>query len=221
MQLLRGTAVRIVLGLCIFTLLAGVDLRRHGAAARRWREYAVLLTAVCVAMLYGIVNDQITSSISWEYFYYGKALENVLGPKTPPDTIGLHLAAAKIGIEATWGAGLIFGVILLLANNPFHGIPRLANRELARRLPLIVAVAAGCGAVFGLAGWLGWLNGASVDFTEMARTGLFRPRHFTCAWGFHLGGYIGGFLGTILAAISVIRARRRRRNPLGRPVQSS
>src|ERR1700677_2554688 len=103
-------------------------------------------------MLYGIVHDQITSTISWEYFYYGKALENSLGPTTPPDPAALHWAAAKIGVEATWAAGLIFGAVLLLANNPFRDLPRLANRELALWLPMIVGIAVVCGVVFGLAG---------------------------------------------------------------------
>jgi hypothetical protein len=89
----------------------------------------VLAAAVGAAMLYGIVNDQITSTISWEYFYYGKELDKMLGPQTPPQQWPLRWEAAKVGMKATWTAGLIFGVVLLLANNPFRTLPRLKNRE--------------------------------------------------------------------------------------------
>ena len=60
---------RLTIGLSIFALLAIVDLHRNGKQARRWREYAFLAAVVAIAMLYGILNDQITSAISWEYFY--------------------------------------------------------------------------------------------------------------------------------------------------------
>ncbi|MDB5318889.1 MAG: hypothetical protein JWN40_520, partial [Phycisphaerales bacterium] len=78
--------------------------------------YSILLFAVIGAIVYGVLNDQITSTISWEYFYYGKDLAEQLGPRTPPDALALHRAAALVGVKATWSAGLIIGVAQLLAN---------------------------------------------------------------------------------------------------------
>ena len=57
-----------------------MDLVNKGRNATRWREYGFLALCVAVAIVYGIVNDQITSRISWEYFYYGKDLAPILGP---------------------------------------------------------------------------------------------------------------------------------------------
>jgi hypothetical protein len=74
-----GLVFRLVVGIGIFAWLALADLRQNGRHATRWREYAFLLIAVAVAMMYGALNDQITSSISWEYFYYGKELYKTLG----------------------------------------------------------------------------------------------------------------------------------------------
>src|SRR3954451_22383096 len=144
-----GLFTRIAIGAAIFICLAIVDLRRNGRAATRWREYGVLLVAVAAAMLYGAINDQITAMISWEYFYYGKELHRVLGPATPPDMNQLRWEAAKVGVRATWTAGLIFGVVLLIANNPLRGLPRLRYRELLRTLPIILAFAATLGALGG------------------------------------------------------------------------
>src|ERR1700712_3883544 len=100
-----GLATRIGLGGAIFLALALVDLRKHGAGATRWREYLVLLTCTLAAIVYGALNDQVTSAISWEYFYYGKGLSTQLGPQVPPDAVRLHLAAAVVGVKATWTAG--------------------------------------------------------------------------------------------------------------------
>src|SRR5437870_5921444 len=100
-----GLLTRIAVGASIFAVLAMVDLWKHGRAATRWREYGVLLIAVAVAMVYGIVNDLVTSSISWEYFFYGKRLDRVLSDAVPPDMARLHWEAAKIGMKATWSAG--------------------------------------------------------------------------------------------------------------------
>src|SRR5437762_121034 len=97
-----GLAVRIAAGVLIFTSLALVDLRRNGPGATRWREYLFLLFCVTAAMFYGIANDLITSSISWEYFAYGKGLADTLG--NSPDPLKLHLAAMVIGMKATWTA---------------------------------------------------------------------------------------------------------------------
>jgi hypothetical protein len=207
----RGLLTRIVVGVAVLTVLAIADINRAGKAATRWREYVVLVAATLAAIIYGVINDQITSSISWEYFYYGKSLESVLGPATPPDALALHWQAAKVGAMATWTAGLIFGVVLLYANNPRPGLPRLGNRRLLGMLPLIVLVAAACGAVFGICGYEGWLTHMDSDFEDMVRADYFRPRNFMCAWGVHLGGYVGGALGTLIAAGRVIYLRHRAR----------
>jgi membrane associated rhomboid family serine protease len=206
-----GLLLRIAVGVAVLAVLAIADWKRSGRAATHWREYGVLLAAAAAAILYGIINDQITCSISWEYFYYGKALEAVLGPATPPNPIALHLEAAKVGAEATWSTGLIFGVVLLLANNPRPGLPQLRNRELLRLLPLIVLVTAVTGAALGICGYQGWLTGFDSDFGDMVRADVFHPRRFMCAWGVHLGGYAGGALGTVIAALRVTWLRQKRR----------
>ena len=77
--------LRIGLGVLIFTCMALVDWHRNGPRATRWREYLFLLASVLIALLYGVINDQLTSRLSWEYFYYGKDLAAILGPRTPPD----------------------------------------------------------------------------------------------------------------------------------------
>jgi hypothetical protein len=203
---------RLSIGLSIFALLAVADLHRNGRNARRWREYCFLAAVVAVAMLYGIVNDQITSAISWEYFYYGKELSLVLGPQTPPDRAAMRWEAAKVGMKATWSVGLIFGALLLIANNPSRSKPQLSFTRLFSFVPGVLLFAAVIAVLLGLVGSRGGLNWCSDDFRLMAQTDLFRPSHFMTAWGAHLGGYIGGILGGAFATWRVMVCRSRLRD---------
>ena len=196
-----STAARIIVGASIFALLASVDLYRNRARATRWREYLFLILCVLAAIIYGIVNDQITSRISWEYFYYAKELDAVLGPTIPPDERALHAQALLVGIKATWWVGLLIGAVMLIANNPRRGRARLSYWKLTQLLGVIFALAALCSALLGWAGYHGWLSNLSSGFHEWWEFDLIRPRQFFCVWGIHLGGYFGGLIGSSLIGI--------------------
>lgn len=205
-----GLLARIGIGASIFLVLASVDLARNRRNATRWREYGFLLVACAFAMAYGVINDRIASSISWEYFYFGKGLDEQLGARIPPDAADLRWAACKIGLKATWSAGLIVGVALLLANNPKSGLRRLSYRTLLNVLPLIFFSAACFAAVGGWVGSRGWLAWTSADLQGLLRDNLFRPHRFLAVHGMNLGGYAGGAAGAIAAVVWVRRRRRRR-----------
>jgi hypothetical protein len=200
-----GLWARIILGAAIFGLLGSIDFYRHGWEGRRWREYLFLAVAVTAAMVYGAVNDQITCSISWEYFYYGKGLADRLGVGPPPGA-GLRWEAAKVGLKATWTAGLLIGVALLLANNPGKR-PQLPYRRLLARLLMVLTCAVAAAVLLGCMGYAGWPAHWSEDFRQMVRHDEFRPRRFMCVYGIHLGGYVGGLIGTILAVVLIRRER--------------
>jgi hypothetical protein len=203
-----GLITRIAVGLAIFTALALADYARNRHRATRWREYAVLLIAVAGAIVYGVINDQLTSSISWEYFYYGKDLAEKLGPHTPPDPLALHLAAAVVGIKATWSAGLIIGVAILLANNPSKTLPQLPMGKLLRIIPMIFLITAIIAALGAAVGYSTLPARWNEDFAEMLQANLWRPHRFMTVYGIHLGGYIGGLVAMITAVIVIRRQRR-------------
>ena len=203
-----GLLARVLIGMAIFTAFAVVDLCRHGRQAHRWREYLFLLVAVAAAMAYGVLNDVLTSSISWEYFYFGKGLDETLGQQVPPNMPALRWQAALVGLKATWTAGLIIGVALLIANNPRRNRPQLPYRSLYRLLPLVILATAAFAAITGFAGYRGWLVGLSSDMQSIATDPLFGPARFMCVWGIHLGGYVGGAIATAAAVIWIVRARR-------------
>lgn len=205
----QGLLARIAIGAAIFAILATVDLARHGKNATRWREYMFLVAGVVLACGYGIVNDEITSRISWEYFYYGKGLDDMLGSRIPPDSKALAWAVIKVGIEATWTAGLIVSVALLIANNPRPNRPRLPYRRLLSQFGFVALIAVCCSVVLGVVGYLGGLIWISSDFRWLLHENLMRPSHFMCVFGIHLGAYLGGSLGVILSVRNVMVKRRR------------
>jgi hypothetical protein len=199
--------LRIAAGAVFFVTWALFDLRRHGRRATRWREYLFLLAAVAVAMTYGVINDQITSRLSWEYFYYGKGLDALLGPRTPPDLARLSWEAAKIGMKATWTVGLIIGVALLIANNPSLNRPRLRYAQLITRMLLILLCTIAFAVALGAAGGAGWFPWLLDDAQEILHHDHPRVTRFLLVYGIHLGGYAGGLVGTIAAVISIRRQR--------------
>jgi hypothetical protein len=215
-----GLAVRVAMGIAILSMLAIGDLRRNGHNATRWREYLFLLLCVVAALVYGIVNDLITSTISWEYFCYGKELYPAVVHDLPPDPVKLHIAAMLIGMKATWTAGLIIGVALLVANNPRADRPQLAYGILSKMLLLIACAAILCACTMGIAGRFGWLAWISSDFAELVRMDAMRPARFIAVFGIHLGGYLGGITGTIAAVVATL-SRRKRQAPAFQKVRDA
>jgi len=207
-----GLLARVGIGSLIFVVLGAIDLYRNGGKATRWREYSFLLVAVGLAMAYGAINDAIASRVSWEYFYYGKGISEQLGPGVPPDAAALRAAAVRVGLKATWSAGLIIGVALLIANNPRKNQVRLRYLTLVSLLVLVLiaaAIGAGAGAIAGSRGWLAWSN---PDIAAIARDDLFRPKQFMAVYGMNMGGYVGGILGTACCITWMSRKRRETSN---------
>jgi hypothetical protein len=203
-----GLLIRVIAGCAIFATLAIIDIQKNGANATRWKEYGVLLASVLAGLFYGVINDQLTVSISPEYFIYGKELDHIIGDHPPMGR--LRYEAAKVGLKATWTAGLIFGVALLLANNPCKSLPRLRNRQLLMYLPIIMLTAAAGGTLGGWLGYHGHLTRLDSDFKFLIESNLYRPYRFMCTWGVHLGGYVGGAIGTIIAAGLLMHQRKSR-----------
>ena len=205
-----GLAARVAIGVAIFIALAISDWRRHGDRATRWREYLFLVACAVLALAYGAVNDQLTTTISWEFFAHGKGVADALPPREPPNSAAFRWEVAKIGMKATWTAGLIVGVALLIANNPRRdGRPRLPYPQLLRLVPLVFGVTILTAACLGIAGYFGAFAPTNEDFRDMLRLDQWRPRRFMAVYGIHLGGYVGGVLGTVIAVVLVTRMRRR------------
>ena len=97
--------LRIAALVVLMAIAAGVDLWYRRGQSMRWKEYLFILAAGCLAAVFGSLIDLITSSISPDYFIYGKGLS--------PDGIRWH--AMVLGLKAGFSAGAIAGAVCLFA----------------------------------------------------------------------------------------------------------
>ncbi len=73
---LNSFLLRVALLAGFLLVVALVDFYRHGARATRYREYGFIIVTGLLGAVFGFVNDMITSSVSPEYFIFGKGLED-------------------------------------------------------------------------------------------------------------------------------------------------
>ena len=189
---------RIIAGLMFFATLGILDLIKNPQNPKRLKEYGFLFSIVGITMLYGLLHDYITSTISPDYFVLGKGIENA--------TEGFNKDVAILALKATWSAGLAIGVAFLLANNPSKVKPQLKYKTLYQLLiyPLLLSVSAAI--VLGIIFNLVVLNFSSPE------NDLLSPQSyklFMTVWGIHIGSYAGGLLGIIvgIVRIRILRAR--------------
>ena len=169
-----------------------------------------LFLASALAGIYGILHDQITITISREYFLYFKGLEGA----GLPDRIG----AAYIGWISTWWVGFLASYLLTLAFYFKKQSERLVKRTLAACLKIII-FAAGFGLAGGLYGYgfpreagggISFLFPMKVEafFRFALEYGVTDYRAFYSVWMIHLFGYWGGLAGLGYYMIKILKPKR-------------
>jgi hypothetical protein len=169
--------------------------------------------AMAAAVLYGIVNDQVTLTLSPEYFtvfkrhQFAPLLEAMGLGDAPP-----RLQAVVIGTAATWWFGLFLGMLVSLAGT-IGRRPPSSTRQFLRGVRLVLLLTAGASLLFGATAYLLAPRVPGIGTEEAARYWPFlegiREQRRAFAVGFwHDGAYLGGLAGTVLACIRVWRWRR-------------
>jgi len=158
----------------------------------------IVLGCILAAIVYGIIHDQITARICLEYF-------TVFHPPVfltqSPTLLGIGW-----GIIATWWAGAIIGLLLVIAAR-FGAWPKLSATDLAPWVLSLLAFMAICAAVFGMIGFF-WapLPPELAGLLPAAKT-----RSFLADWWAHNASYASGFLGgLVLCALAAYRRARLR-----------
>ena len=186
--------------LIIFMLImVHYDWRKNGAQSRRWKEYLFILSVGLIGMVYIVITDAISGSISHEFFYYMRDV---------PEDGTFRAVVALQSLQCGFPVGVVCGGALVAANNPKPGFPPLPWK----RLYVLVGVPI----VFGI---------LCAPFTAILSV-LFDPMHFgaklapllakepeklqrfLAIWGVTIGLYIGGIVG-IFWAVKKIRSQRR------------
>ena len=163
----------------------------------------LLLAGCLLAGLYGVVHDQISYTVSPDYFHAFKFYQFQIS-----EPLRNRLGAAVVGWYATWWMGAIIGLPLLSV-----GLALPDARTYALKSLQAFAVAAATALLFGLgallyATWsIGpeslppfWFPDEPVDKVAFARVGTM-----------HNFSYLGGFVGIFVAIGYLALARWRLR----------
>jgi len=187
---------RLGLLLALMVTVAWIDWRRHAAQATKWREYSFLLATGLFGGLLGIAIDQVTATISSDYFVLGKGI---------PAGDGFRLRVAGLGFQAGLLMGMLVGGVYLMANNPKPDRRSLPLPQLFRFAlpPILAAIVLVPVAAMAVCRWdpLNWTHEFSGLRTPAEIT------RFLAVWGIHLGLYAGGLFGTVYGVMRIRRTR--------------
>lgn len=161
-----------------------------------------IFLSIIIGGIYGMLHDQVTATISPEYFTKFKF------PQFNIATIySFRKGVAIVGFFATWWVGAIIGIVLALVALIFPD-HKFMKAAVAKALVLVFATTI-------LAGILGYIYGTTI--LNKATTNWWIPDEvmdkssFITVGAIHNAGYIGSLLGLILAVVLMLWKRWNKR----------
>ncbi|RXK59243.1 hypothetical protein ESA94_13965 [Lacibacter luteus] len=166
---------------------------------------SLIFIVIIIAGIYGILHDQITYSISPEYFTKFKYKQ--FGFES--EQFGGHRATvAVIGFLATWWMGLFIGIPLGLLSLIFPDYKKMASvLKKSLFLVILIAVLTGIGGfVYGK--FILVNNGVSWWLPD----DLIDKSSFIIVGSIHNSSYLGGIAGLLTATVYMFMQKRRNNN---------
>lgn len=146
--------------------------------------------------IYGIVHDQVTYTISPEYYtkfkFHQFGLTDMEGEALLPNP---RTVVAVVGIMATWWMGLLIGIVLTLVGlKQINGALMFQTTLKAMILTIIIAL---------LTGLIGLCYGSTLSKADVANwhlpSNLVDYQNFIKVGSMHNFSYIGGAIGLIIS----------------------
>lgn len=185
------------------------DNIKHNDNKKNIQNVLLILICICVASLYGIVHDQLTYSISPEYYTKFKFYQ--FGIVNDPNSFiaNPRQLAILVGIMATWWIGMIIGLVIgliCLAVAPSQIIIKTALKAIL----LIILITF-------LTGLLGLAYGYIVmkDLPKENFENWYLPKNignlssFIMVGSMHNFSYAGGLIGLIAAIVYIVKNKRK------------
>lgn len=180
-----------------------------GAAARQIGLLLLWITmSVAAAVLYGVVNDQITATISPEYFsvfkqhQFASAIQSAGLTNAP-----MRVQAVLVGVLSTWWFGLFLGIVLSVC--AIVGRDRvLSTRDYLSAVRWVMAATLAVSVLFGVAAYLAEPL-IRPDSTHWPfPKGIHQVRTaFAVGW-WHNGAYLGALVAAAAAGLRVQKQRK-------------
>ena len=160
------------------------------------------MAGALLAGIYGVVHDQVTYSISSEYFTRLKFAQFLYADfELPP-----RVFVAEIGFLATWWVGLIAGWFIARISVPACS-PTEAFRRCARGFLIVIA----CGFAATIIGYVfGLLHGSDYSAWESmaSHLGIVDLSSFVRVAYIHNASYLGGLIGLVIAVLYLWQQKR-------------
>lgn len=170
----------------------------------------MVLLAIVPAGIYGMVHNQISYTVSPEYFTKFKFRQFGLVDLDLPDRARASIA----GFLASWRMGIPIGLIVSGVGSMHPGHWRMLKMILLSFL-VVIAVTF----LFGICGlWYGWRATRTTNIADYQDwhipNDVVDLRRFLCVGYMHNSSYLGGALAILVAAAFQIAIRFKTKNPL-------
>lgn len=157
--------------------------------------------------IYGIIHDQISYTISPEYYtkfkFYQFGLLEEGSDHVNEAFEKPRAAAALVGFLATWWMGVPIGLVLGLL-----GYSAQKNRTIICIKAVLITVAIAL--VFGLIGYaIGKFFLAELDFNWPLPENVVDQNNFIVVGTMHNFSYLGGLAGLLFGSIYILKQKRR------------
>lgn len=167
----------------------------------------LLVVAVVLASAYGVVHNQISFTVSPEYFTKYKFQQFGLVDSPLPERV----RASIVGFEASWWMGPPIGLLVGVAGFLHRGHRRMLKVSL-QSFVIVMAFTLIVGLFGLLCGYLVTGSIATEELSGWTPEDVVEPRRFVCAGFMHNSSYLGGALSVLAAwvfhVVVLIKGRR-------------
>lgn len=161
----------------------------------------IIAVSIGIAGVYGIIHDQITYSISDEYYTLFKFEQFGINDW---GITNVRVKAGVIGFLATWWVGFFLGLIYAIISLFFSG------KEVLKIALKAVIINIGVAIVFGIIGFIYgalFLEAESLNWSIPEQTK--NVQNFINVGSIHNFGYLGGLAGLFIGAYYQIKQMRK------------
>lgn len=167
---------------------------------------SIIIIAIVIASIFGIIHDQITYTISPEY--YTKFKFSQFGLNSVPIKGNERYLVSITGIIATWWVGLILGITFSISSLLLKTWKIMLRISFSAMIMTIIITA--------IAALVGYLYGKFILINSDSLMNIYDVQdfnNFIAVDSIHTASYIGGFVGMFLGIIYIVKHKNINTSP--------